>query len=58
MLLCGAMAQPRKLLEQAEFEQHVGRENICANIQAALARAEVIFRSGSLTPAKIAKAGS
>jgi hypothetical protein len=58
MMLCGAMAQPRKLMEQAEFEQHVGRENICANIQEALARAEVVYRSGSLPAQKAHSTGA
>jgi SulP family sulfate permease len=56
MILCGAMAQPAQLMHQAEFEQHIGRENICANIQEALARAEVVYRSGNLIPEKGRKA--
>ena len=57
MILCGALKQPAQLMHQAEFEQHVGRKNICANIQEALVRAEKVFRSGPLTPAKAAKGG-
>jgi SulP family sulfate permease len=45
VILCGAREQPAKLMHQAEFEQHVGRENICPNIQAALARAEEVYRT-------------
>jgi SulP family sulfate permease len=56
MILCGAMQQPARLMKQSEFEQHVGAENICANIEEALARAEVIFRSGSLIPDKSSNA--
>ncbi len=52
MLLCGAMAQPAQLMHQAEFEQHIGRENICANIQHALARADQLFRAGPLATVK------
>jgi len=40
MILCGARQQPAELMHQAEFERHVGRENICANIEEALACAE------------------
>src|SRR5262249_35360834 len=43
LLLCGAREQPARLMHQAEFEQHVGRENICANITEALARAKALY---------------
>lgn len=43
LILCGALPQPAKLMKQAEFEQHVGAENVCANVTAALARAEELF---------------
>ena len=33
LILCGARPQPAKLMRQAEFEQHVGRENICPHIR-------------------------
>jgi SulP family sulfate permease len=42
LLLCGAMEQPSKLLQQPRFLDHVGRENIMPNIQAALNRAKEI----------------
>jgi SulP family sulfate permease len=42
LLLCGARDQPRRLMEQAEFHDHVGRENILENVQAALARARAL----------------
>lgn len=45
LLLCGAMEQPSKLLQQPRFLDHVGRENIMPNIQAALDRAKQIFES-------------
>jgi SulP family sulfate permease len=45
LVLCGARPQPAQLMKQAEFEQHVGRENICPNIQAALQRATVFYES-------------
>ena len=40
MILCGARQQPAALMHQAEFERHVGRENICPNIEEALACAD------------------
>ena len=43
LILCGAREQPAQLMHQAEFEQHVGRENICANITEALARAQALY---------------
>jgi MFS superfamily sulfate permease-like transporter len=43
LLLCGAMEQPSKLLQQPRFLDHVGRENIMPNIQAALDRAKEIY---------------
>jgi SulP family sulfate permease len=45
LLLCGAMEQPSKLLQQPRFLDHVGRENIMPNIQAALDRARKIYES-------------
>ncbi len=39
LLLCGAMEQPSKLLRKSRFLDHIGRENIMPNIQAALDRA-------------------
>jgi SulP family sulfate permease len=43
LLLCGAREQPARLMRQAEFEQHVGAENICESIEAALNRARQIW---------------
>jgi SulP family sulfate permease len=43
LILCGAREQPAQLMHQAEFEQHVGRENICPHVQAALERAGQLF---------------
>jgi len=45
LLLCGAMEQPSKLLQLPRFLDHVGRENIMPNIQAALDRAKQIYES-------------
>jgi SulP family sulfate permease len=43
LLLCGAREQPAQLIRQAEFEDVIGRDNICDNVQAALRRAEDVF---------------
>src|SRR4030081_2772697 len=36
LILCGAREQPAQLIHQAEFEDIIGRENICENVQAAV----------------------
>jgi SulP family sulfate permease len=45
LLFCGAREQPRKLMEQAGFADVVGRENICDNVVAALARANAVYEA-------------
>jgi SulP family sulfate permease len=42
MLVCGARPQPAALMHEAGFERHIGAENICANIDEALKRAEEV----------------
>ena len=32
-------------MEQAEFEEVIGRENFCGNVQEALGRAQEVFES-------------
>ncbi len=49
LILCGAREQPARLMHDAEFEQHVGIENICPNINEALKRAAEVHRE--LNPA-------
>jgi SulP family sulfate permease len=46
LILCGAREQPAKLMHQAEFEDHVGSENVCANVEAALNRAKEVYEEG------------
>ncbi|HET6216607.1 MAG TPA: SulP family inorganic anion transporter [Acidobacteriaceae bacterium] len=46
LLLCGAREQPARLMGQAAFAQHVGEENICAHVTAALVRANAIHEQG------------
>src|ERR1700688_616673 len=43
LILCGAREQPLQLIQQTEFEELVGSENICDNVQEALGRAEEAF---------------
>jgi SulP family sulfate permease len=43
MILCGAREQPAKLLHEAEFEQVIGKNNICDNVQEAMQRAQDVF---------------
>ena len=33
LILCGAREQPLRLIQQTEFEELVGKENICENVQ-------------------------
>jgi SulP family sulfate permease len=44
LLLCGAREQPAALMKQAEFERHVGAENICGSINEALERAAEVYQ--------------
>lgn len=45
LILCGAREQPARLMRQAEFDRHIGHENLCANIEEALARARALHES-------------
>jgi SulP family sulfate permease len=47
LILCGARPQPAKLMRGAQFERHIGPENICPNITAALERARQIHSDPS-----------
>lgn len=42
LLLCGAREQPAALMAQTKFAQHVGEDNICPSVQAALSRASAL----------------
>jgi SulP family sulfate permease len=53
MILCGAPKQPASLMHQSEFHAHVGPDNICPDIDAALRRAaqlreQTLRREGGL----------
>jgi SulP family sulfate permease len=43
LILCGAREQPERLLQEAEFEELIGKENICDNVQEAVVRAQEVF---------------
>jgi len=58
LILAGAREQPAQLMAQAEFHDHIGRENICDNVQQALERAARVHAesptatAGPLTPGR------
>ena len=43
LLLCGGRQQPAEIMRDAEFEQHVGAENICASVTEALQQARKLW---------------
>ena len=43
LLLCGARDQPAEFIEQSDFLENIGRENILPHVKAALERAQEIF---------------
>jgi SulP family sulfate permease len=43
LILCGAREQPARLMKQAEFERHVGAENISQSVTEALERAKGLY---------------
>jgi len=45
LLLCGAREQPYQLMQQAEFERHVGKENIVPSITDAIRRSNDLYSS-------------
>jgi SulP family sulfate permease len=40
LILCGALERPALMMRRADFESHIGKENICVSIQDALERAK------------------
>lgn len=55
LILCGAREQPARLIHQAEFEDVIGPENICENVQEALNRAEEVYEKLEAKAAASAK---
>jgi SulP family sulfate permease len=46
LLLCGMRDQPARMMERAEFHQHIGDENMLPSFEAALVRARTLRDSG------------
>ena len=42
LLLCGMRDQPARMMERAEFHEHIGSENLLPSVEAALARARLL----------------
>lgn len=52
LILCGMRDQPARMMERAEFHQHIGDANLAPTIEAALHRARaVLLQDNGLTPA-------
>jgi len=45
VILCGMRSQPAHLMARAEFQQHIGRENLCRNVRQAVTRAQALLLS-------------
>ena len=43
LIFCGAREQPSRLMHQAEFQHHIGAENMCNSIAEALNRARAVY---------------
>jgi SulP family sulfate permease len=43
VIFCGALPQPKQLMEQSRFAERVGAQNVLPNITEALERARVVF---------------
>jgi sulfate permease, SulP family len=43
LILCGVREQPSRLMQQTQFQEHVGAANICKSIAEALDRAAVVY---------------
>ena len=55
LLLCGAPAQPTRLMLQCDFPRHIGAANILPNVEAALKRADELWheRQAPVHPARV-----
>ena len=47
LILCGAPDRPGQMMRRADFEDHLGRKNICENISSALDRAKELFEDST-----------
>ena len=46
LLLCGMRDQPARMMERAEFHQHIGDENLLPTVETALDRARALLEGG------------
>lgn len=46
LLLCGMRDQPARLMDRAEFQDRIGRENCLPTVEAALQRARAVLQAG------------
>jgi SulP family sulfate permease len=52
LILCGMRDQPARMMERAEFHQHIGEANLTPTVEAALRRARgVLLEDNGMTPA-------
>ena len=49
LLLCGMRDQPARMMERAEFQQHIGDENLLPSVEAALVRARTLLAAAVRT---------
>jgi SulP family sulfate permease len=56
MILCGARPQPLNLIRQSGLAEHIGVENVCENINAALHRARQLHEGSEHHEAALANA--
>src|SRR5476649_1868574 len=47
LLVCGARNQPADLMKRAGFQEQVGAENVCANVESALRRASALHHNAA-----------
>jgi len=47
LLLCGMRDQPARMMERAEFHEHIGSENLLSSVEAAVARARLLTAAKS-----------
>jgi SulP family sulfate permease len=45
LILCGMRDQPARMMERADFHQHIGDANLAPTIKAALSRARSVLAS-------------
>jgi SulP family sulfate permease len=54
LILCGAPPQPASMMRKARFERHIGKANICPDVETALERAARIYAGMDPAPAPAA----